>query len=76
MSLPRTNNNLTYLVQAWRKYSVNLGKTRWGLYNALTDWSTHCETVSKKQENNISSVKSQRQEIVRAVIKHHFSIAA
>lgn len=76
MSLPRTNNNLTYLVQAWRKYSVNLGKTRWGLYNALTDWSTHCQTVSKKQENNISSVKSQRQEIVRAVIKHHFSIAA
>ena len=62
--MPRTNNSLNYLWDAWIRYSFRLGKNYWSLYNAFTDWSSHAP-VSTRSEINKASVQTRRQKVIR-----------
>ena len=68
--MPRKNTSLEYI---WNKYkdiySKSLGTNYWAVYNALTDWSTHANTVRTSTIANIAAVQNQRQQLVREAVK-------
>ena len=75
--LPRLNSSLTYLANAWKQYSDKMGYNQWAVYNTLTDWSTHAPAATKKNQINIASVNTKRQDVVRRVVNSDvFRIAA
>ena len=65
--MPRTNNSLNYLWDAWDLYSKRLGSNYWALYNTFTDWSTHAP-VSTRSVMNRASVQTRRQQTIRTHI--------
>jgi len=54
-------------------YSKRLGDNYWAVYNAMTDWSTHCDVSRSSSRANIASIENDRQQVVQEAIKHnHF----
>ena len=72
--MPRRNNNLAYMWNVYSSvYSKRLGDNYWAVYNAMTDWSTHCDVSRSSSRANIASIENDRQQVVQEAIKHnHF----
>jgi hypothetical protein len=70
--MPRSNPSLEYIYAAWHKYAKRFGQSRWALYNAFTDWSTHATAQRQDAIVNIASTQNTRQ----AVVQNYFSKAA
>jgi len=65
-AMPRQNQDLLYIWGVWlRRYKTRLGANMWAFYNAMTDWSTHAQPVSKASIANVASVQHQRQRLVQ-----------
>ncbi len=77
LKMPRINNALTYLCNAWEIYSQRLGYNYWALYNCFTDWATHAP-VSVKSSHNKAAIETSRQTTIRKHIQNDkdFRIAA
>ena len=62
------NSNLMYLLNVYRQtYIPRLGRNYWSLYNALTDWATHCKS-SRSNAVDFSVKQHKNSEKVREVI--------
>ena len=72
---PRNSTAMNYLWSAYGNYMKRFGNTQWAVYNAMTDWSTHAD-VSKGSRDNISSIRYNRMETVRSVVKSDLLKAA
>lgn len=59
------NSTFNYLFLAWHRYSKKLGKNKWALYNALTDWSTHSNAGRASAQANIASIRARRADKVQ-----------
>jgi len=70
--MPRSNPSLEYIYAAWHKYGKRFGQSRWALYNAFTDWSTHATAQRQDAIVNIASTQNTRQ----AVVQNYFSKVA
>ena len=69
---PYRNKNYQYLVNAYSfDYAPKMGRNRWALYNALTDWSTHAPSKSK---NKITLIQ-RRAEKVQETLENNFMVA-
>jgi len=69
---PYRNKNYQYLVNAYSfDYAPKMGRNRWALYNALTDWSTHAPSKSK---NKITLIQ-RRSEKVQETLENNFMVA-
>jgi len=44
----------------YKKYRRDLGANLWGVYNALTHWSTHAEAYKETSQPNIEAIKNDR----------------
>ena len=77
LKMPRINNALSYLCNAWEIYSQRLGYNYWALYNCFTDWATHAP-VSVKSSHNKAAIETSRQTTIRKHIQtdKDFRIAA
>lgn len=62
----KVNKDYGYLLGAWNKYSLKLGKNQWAFYNAFTDWSTHAPAARKSTD--ISNLQRKREVIVQNVV--------
>jgi len=63
----KSNKNYRYLVDAWFKYRNRLrSPSKWALYNAFTDWSTHAPAARKSTD--FSNLQRKREAVVRSVI--------
>ena len=61
----RKSRNFMYLWDKWTNHYRNvLGANLWGVYNTMTDWSTHVQTKSV----NIASIQHSRETKVQRVI--------
>jgi hypothetical protein len=68
---PYRNKNYQYIINAFAlDYEPRMGRNRWALYNALTDWSTHAPSKSK---NNIALLQ-RRGEKVAETLTHNFAV--
>ena len=60
------NSALIYMWDKWSThYSKVLGNNKWGLYNTMTDWSTHAPSSTSKTVDNIASISYKRAEQVK-----------
>lgn len=62
----KCNKDYLYLLNAWNKYAVKLGKNQWAFYNAFTDWSTHAPAARKHADMN--NLQRKREIIVQNVV--------
>jgi hypothetical protein len=63
----KSNKNYLYLVEAWIKYRYRLrSSSKWALYNAFTDWSTHAPAARKSTD--ISNLQRKREEAVQNIV--------
>lgn len=70
--MPRRNNNLAYMWKVYSEvYSKRLGDNYWAMYNAMTDWSTHCEVSRNSSRLNIASIQNDRQQVVQEAIRNN-----
>lgn len=68
-AMPDINQRLmAKLEEAWRIESAQAGPTVWGLYNALTRWSTHAE-VRASSAGNRAAIVLDREARVEQVIR-------
>ncbi len=68
-AMPDINQRLmAKLEEAWRLESAQAGPTVWGLYNALTRWSTHAE-VRASSAGNRAAIVLDREARVEQVIR-------
>lgn len=44
----------------YKKYRKDVGHNLWGVYNALTHWSTHMEAYKETSQPNIEAIKNDR----------------
>jgi len=68
------NKNFLYILNKFvHHYAPTMGKNKWALYNALTDWSTHAPTRSK---NKITlTFNKDRAEKVQKTLQDNFIVA-
>jgi len=52
-------------------YSKRLGDNYWAVYNAMTDWSTHCGVSRNSSRLNIASIQNDRQQVVQEAIRNN-----
>lgn len=66
----KKNQKLFYMLKKWGEhYASKLGKNYWGVYNVLTDWSTHYKpSPTKNKIIDLPKVGHQNSEIVRKII--------
>jgi hypothetical protein len=68
------NKNLDYLRKVYREdYSRRMGRNRWAVYNALTDWRTHAPA---RTNANVIKLDINRGKIVADVVARNWGIAA
>ena len=66
------NKDFIYILDKFvHHYSPTMGKNKWALYNALTDWSTHAPSRSK---NKITLVQ-RRSDKVQETLETNFMVA-
>lgn len=57
----KLNRNYLYLKSRYEShYRDALGRNLWGVYNTLTDWSTHAPTNKNTDMNNIKYLRTQK----------------
>jgi hypothetical protein len=58
---------LEYLRTAYMKYTLEVGANVWGVFNALTDWSTHAPSAKTKQAD-LAVLVQKREATVRKIM--------
>ena len=58
---------LEYLRTAYAKYTLEVGANVWGVFNALTDWSTHAPSA-KTKESDLAVLVQKREATVRKIM--------
>ena len=70
--MARRNTSLEYMWNVYSSvYSKRLGKNYWGVYNAMTDWSTHADASRPSSRVNIASINNDRQQVVREAVRYN-----
>ena len=68
------NKNLEYLRTVYAgDYVRRMGRNRWSVYNALTDWRTHAPARDKA---NVIKLDVKRSKIITEVVSRNWGIAA
>ena len=69
-TLPRSNSNLTYMMQKCKEYGRKMGQNQWAVYNTLTDWCTHAPATTERTQGDIASIAVKRETIVRDTVNN------